>query len=88
MGDDPHLGSATHLCRQSPTLRRGAKIGMNATLLPSVVVGERAVVGAGTVVTRDVAPGSVVVGNPARFLKTVEDVTGPIDLAAGEYLGR
>lgn len=50
-------------------IRKGASIGANATLLPGVVVGERAVVGAGAVVTKDVAPDSVVVGNPARVLR-------------------
>ena len=47
---------------------RLAKIGANATLLPGVVIGEGALVGAGAVVTRDVAPDTVVVGNPARPL--------------------
>ncbi len=56
-----------------PTLvRRGASIGSNATVLCGVTVGEGAIVGAGSVVTRDVAPWSVVAGVPARFLRTVE----------------
>lgn len=50
-------------------VRRGASIGANATLLPGVTVGEGALVGAGAVVTRDVPPGAVVVGNPARILR-------------------
>ena len=45
---------------------RFARIGANATLLPGVVIGEGALVGAGAVVTRDVPPDTVVVGNPAR----------------------
>jgi len=52
-----------------PTIKKGAKIGANATLLPGVVIGERAVVGSGAVVTRDVPAGATVVGNPARILK-------------------
>jgi UDP-2-acetamido-3-amino-2,3-dideoxy-glucuronate N-acetyltransferase len=50
-----------------PTLvRRGASIGSGATILCGVTVGERAVVGAGAVVTKDVADGATVIGNPAR----------------------
>jgi acetyltransferase-like isoleucine patch superfamily enzyme/dTDP-4-dehydrorhamnose 3,5-epimerase-like enzyme len=48
-------------------LRRGASIGANATILGGVVVGSRAMVGAGAVVTRDVPPNAMVVGNPARI---------------------
>jgi acetyltransferase-like isoleucine patch superfamily enzyme len=48
---------------------RGASIGSGAVILGNVTVGENALVGAGAVVTRDVGPGTVVVGNPARFLR-------------------
>jgi acetyltransferase-like isoleucine patch superfamily enzyme len=51
---------------EGPTIRRGARIGCNATILPGVVVGAGALVGAGAVVTRDVPDGAVVYGNPAR----------------------
>jgi acetyltransferase-like isoleucine patch superfamily enzyme len=47
-------------------IRRGASIGAGAVLLPGIEVGERAMVGAGAVVTRDVPAGATVVGNPAR----------------------
>lgn len=49
------------------TLRRGASIGANATVLAGVTIGEYAMVGAGSVVTRDVPAGEVWYGNPARF---------------------
>jgi acetyltransferase-like isoleucine patch superfamily enzyme len=52
-------------------IRKGAKIGANATILPGVVVGENALVGAGAVVVRDVPAGSVVVGNPARIVNQI-----------------
>jgi len=52
-----------------PTLvRRGASIGSGATILPGVTIAEGAMVGAGAVVTRDVAPGTTVVGVPARAI--------------------
>ncbi len=51
-----------------------AKIGANSTLLPGVTIGEGALVGAGSVVTRDVAPFTVVVGNPARKIAQVESI--------------
>lgn len=57
-----------------PTLvKRGASIGSNATILCGVTIGERAIVGAGSVVTRDVPDDGVVAGNPARVLRYVED---------------
>ncbi len=59
-------------CMQGPTIKRGARIGINATLLPGVVIGEGALVGAASVVTRDVPPGMVVAGNPARVMGEVE----------------
>ena len=53
-----------------PTLvKKGASIGSSATLLCGITVGEYAIVGAGSVVTRDVPPYSVVIGNPAKVLK-------------------
>lgn len=54
------------------TLRRGCYLGAGCLILPGVTVGERAVVGAGAVVTRDVPPGQVVVGVPARVVKEVD----------------
>jgi len=57
-----------------PVIRKGAKIGANATLLPGVVIGEHALVGAGAVVVRDVPPGAVVAGNPARVIRHVSEL--------------
>lgn len=56
------------------TVRAGAKIGANATLLPGVVIGRDALVGAGTVVVADVPDGVVVVGNPGRVIREVKEI--------------
>jgi acetyltransferase-like isoleucine patch superfamily enzyme len=53
-------------------VRRGASIGSGATLLCGVTVGEDAIVGAGSVVIRDVPPCSIVAGNPARVIRTIK----------------
>ena len=63
-------------------VRRGASIGANATILPDVTVGERAMVGAGAVVTHDVPPDTIVRGNPARILGYVGAEKIAIDLAS------
>lgn len=55
-----------------PTLvKKGASIGANATILPGLTIGEGAMVGAGAVVTKDVPPRTLVVGNPARVLRSL-----------------
>jgi acetyltransferase-like isoleucine patch superfamily enzyme len=51
---------------RGPVIKKGAQIGVNATILPFVTIGERAVIGSGSVVTKDVPAGAVVYGNPAR----------------------
>ena len=86
LANDPHPGSETHLCMRGPTIKAGAQIGMNATILPLVTIGERSLVGAGAVVTRDVPPGMIVAGNPARILKPVSELSCPLDLIDHEYL--
>ena len=55
-----------------PTLvKKGASIGANATILPGLTIGEGAMVGAGAVVTKDVPPRTLVVGNPARIVRAL-----------------
>jgi UDP-2-acetamido-3-amino-2,3-dideoxy-glucuronate N-acetyltransferase len=56
---------------KGPTIRRGARIGGGAVLLPGIEIGEEAFVGAGAVVLRDVPARAVVVGNPARQIREV-----------------
>ena len=54
-------------------VRQGASIGSGATILCGVEIGERAIVGAGAVVTKDVPPGAIVAGNPAKLMRRAED---------------
>lgn len=64
-----------------PTLiKRGASIGSGATLLCGITIGENALVGAGSVVTKDVPPNSIVAGNPARVLKSNANVESSLPL--------
>jgi acetyltransferase-like isoleucine patch superfamily enzyme len=62
-----------HALRKGPTIRRGARVGGGAILCPAVEIGEEAFVGAGAVVTKDVPPRVIVVGNPARVLRDVPE---------------
>ena len=75
-------------CLQGPTIKKGAKIGANATILPDLTVGEGALVGAGSVVVNDVPPHTVVAGNPARVVKTTDELTCPYDLIEHPYTDR
>jgi UDP-2-acetamido-3-amino-2,3-dideoxy-glucuronate N-acetyltransferase len=58
---------------RGPTIRRGARVGGGAVLLPGIEIGEEAFIGAGAVVIRDVRAHAVVVGNPAREIREVPD---------------
>jgi acetyltransferase-like isoleucine patch superfamily enzyme len=62
-----------------PTLiKKGASIGSGATILCNVTVGENAIVGAGSVVTKSVPDNTVVAGNPARVLRSVRETVGSV----------
>jgi acetyltransferase-like isoleucine patch superfamily enzyme len=62
-----------HALRKGPTIRRGARIGGGAVLLPGIEIGEEAFVGAGAVVLRDVPARALMVGNPARQIREVPE---------------
>jgi len=55
-------------------VKKGASIGSSATLLSGITLGENAIIGAGSVVTKDVPPNTIVAGNPARIIRLVDDV--------------
>jgi acetyltransferase-like isoleucine patch superfamily enzyme len=73
--NDDFMGrtEARHALVRGPTIRRGARVGGGAVLCPGVEIGEESFVGAGAVVVQNVAPRSLVVGNPARHLRDVPD---------------
>lgn len=56
---------------EKTVVKRGASIGSNATILCGLTIGERAIIGAGSVVTKDVPAGAIVAGNPARVLRKI-----------------
>jgi acetyltransferase-like isoleucine patch superfamily enzyme len=73
--DDPHPACPRYLdCVLGATVEDDVSIGGNATILPGVRIGAGALVGAGSVVTRDVPPGMVAAGNPAAVVKAVADL--------------
>ena len=67
--DDGSVRTAGDWRLERTVVKRRATIGTGAILLPGVTVGEGAVVGAGAVVTKDVPPGAVIAGNPARAMR-------------------
>ncbi len=60
-------------------VKSGASIGSNATILAGITIGEKAIVGAGAVVTKDVPSNTIVAGNPARILRKINDRTNSVN---------
>jgi len=82
----PHpLCPAAKQCLEGVVLKKGAKVSVNVTIAPRVVIGENALVGAGAVVTSDVEPNALVVGIPAKQVKDVRDMTCPYGLIEKPY---
>jgi len=57
---------------EQTVVKKGASVGSGSTILANITIGEDAIVGAGSVVTKDVPPNSIVAGNPARILRYIE----------------
>jgi acetyltransferase-like isoleucine patch superfamily enzyme len=75
IANDYHPGCPdSRECMRGPTLKRGCRIGVNVTLVPYVTIGEGTLVGSGSVVTKDLPPGVVAYGNPARVHGTLEEM--------------
>jgi acetyltransferase-like isoleucine patch superfamily enzyme len=82
--NDPHPPCGK--CIKGPTLKSKAKIGANATILPFLTIGENSLVGAGAVVVDDVPPNTVVIGCPARVIKSIKDLTCQFGILKRPYL--
>ena len=74
--DDPHPMNCPYYkeCRGGANVHDFARIGAHATILPGITIGKNALVGAGAVVVKDVPENAVVAGNPARIIKTVDEL--------------
>jgi acetyltransferase-like isoleucine patch superfamily enzyme len=62
-------------CMHGPTIKRGAQIGVNCTVLPRIIIGENVVVAPGSVVTKDIPDGLVASGNPAQIICEIRELT-------------
>jgi acetyltransferase-like isoleucine patch superfamily enzyme len=71
--ENGELQTADDWACEPTVVKQGASIGSGATLLPKVTVGENAIIGAGSVVTKNVPAGTIVAGNPARILRKITD---------------
>jgi acetyltransferase-like isoleucine patch superfamily enzyme len=72
-------------CMKGPTIKKGARIGANVTLLPHIVIGEYALIGAGAVVTKNIPPGTVAYGNPAQVKKNIDQMVCRFNLVKKPY---
>lgn len=68
---------------KGPIIEEGAKIGANSTILPGLIIGKNALIGAGSVVTQNIPANAVAAGNPARVIKFIHDIK---DKVTGEGL--
>ena len=92
LANDIHPGCPDAVeCMEGPRIKKGAQIGANTCVLPRVVIGENAVIGAGSVVTKDIPPGVVAYGNPAQVVCDIRDIvctTGLRDKPYSHIIGR
>jgi acetyltransferase-like isoleucine patch superfamily enzyme len=83
IANDPH--PLCGLCMRGPTIKCRARIGVNVTLLSHITIGEGALVGAGSVVTKDVPAFTVAYGNPAKPIRDVDELSCQFDRVRHPY---
>ena len=84
VANDPH--PMCGFCMRGPTIKRGARIGVNVTLLSHITIGEGALIGAGSVVTHDIPAHTLAYGNPARPSKAVDELPCRFNLVDRPYV--
>ncbi len=86
LANDIHPGCPDALkCMRGPCINKGAQIGINCCILPRVVIGEFSVIGAGSVVTRDIPAGVIAYGNPAQVICDIGDINCTTGLREKPY---
>jgi acetyltransferase-like isoleucine patch superfamily enzyme len=92
LANDIHPGCPDAIeCMQGPRIKKGAQVGISCCVLPRVVIGEYSVIGAGSIVTKDIPPGVVAYGNPAQVACKIGDLictTGLRDKPYSDLIGR
>jgi len=77
--DKGHLQTEDDWKVEPTVVKRGASIGSGSTILSYVTIGENAIIGAGSIVTKDVPPNTIAAGNPASILRKIESHTEPTE---------
>lgn len=86
IANDLHPGCEfSSRCMRGPHIHKGAQIGVNVTIVPFVHIGQNCLIGAGSVVTKDIPPYSLAYGNPARVVADVRDLTCSTGLTDRPY---
>jgi len=89
VANDLHPGCPfSKKCLKGPTIKKGARIGAGVVILPYVTIGEKSLIGAGSVVVEDIPPESVVVGNPGRVIKNIYELSCQTGLTDKPYKKR
>ena len=84
--NDPHPGCKySKKCMKGPLIKKGAKVGVNVTILPFVTIGKNVLVGGGSVITKDIPDEVVVYGNPAKIIGSIYNLKCPLGLTDRPY---